>query len=193
MTMLRWITGMPVAAMVTALLFLFMASMVSQPMGGLPPSKPIVEIKITAEVIDSPAPAPRPLPPMTEKQPPVEIEPAPSGGKPVIQVNPPELLPTDTGLVGDGAVVVAPLIRIAPAYPERCRARGAEGTVLVQFDVASDGSVINARIIESSDSCFDRVVLKTIAGWKYPPDLRGGQAVARYGLVERFSFQISEE
>ena len=193
MVALRWITGSPVAAFVTALLFLFMASAVSQPIGELPAPKPPLNIKITPDIVESPLPEPKPIQPIDEKQPPIEIKQTSSVDKPTFESD--TLKPTTTsgGKLTINNPVAAPLIRVTPTYPERCRARGAEGEVLVQFDVAADGSVINPRIIESSDSCFDRTVLKTVAGWKYPPAARGGKPAPRYGLVERFSFQIVEE
>lgn len=193
MVALRWITGSPVAALITALLFLFMASMISQPMGALPAPRPVLEIKITPDFVETPIPRPTPPRPVPEEQPPIEIKKTTSGEKPFVKSEQPDFTPDDVGPSGDNTVVVAPLIRVTPGYPERCRSRGAEGEVLVQFDVAADGSVVNPRIIESSDPCFDRTVLRTVAGWKYPPASNGGKPAPRYGLVERFSFQITEE
>ncbi len=193
MVALRWIAGSPVAALITAPLFLFMASAVSQPIGDLPPSKPALQIKITPEIIETSIHKLTPPRPVPEDQPPIEIKKTIPGEKPVVKSEQPDFTPDDVGPSGGDNVVVAPLIRVTPAYPERCRSRGAEGDVLVQFDVAADGSVINPRIIESSDSCFDRTVLRTVAGWKYPPARRSGEPAPRYGLMERFSFQITEE
>ena len=193
MVALRWIAGPPVAALITGILFLFMASMISQPIGELPAPKPPLDIKIAPETVDSPDPQPKPPRQIEEKQPPIEIQKTTSGEKPTLRTPGPDFTPTEIGPTGGGNVVVAPVIRVTPTYPERCRSRGAEGDVLVQFDVAADGSVINPRIIESSDSCFNRSVLKTVSGWKYPPTSQGGKPAPRYGLVERFSFQITEE
>jgi protein TonB len=77
------------------------------------------------------------------------------------------------------------MIKVAPGYPENCRAKAVEGTVIVQFDVTDRGDVTNVQIISSDNSCFDRTVIKTVLGWKYPPR-------AQYGLVERFVFELKE-
>ncbi len=193
MLALRWIAGTPVAALITAALFAMMAAMISQPVAGWTTPKPTPRIVITRKIIETRPLPPKPLPPLKEDPPPIEIQPAGAGEKPTIPMETPDHTPAEAGPKGGAGVVVAPLIRVAPAYPERCRARGAEGTVLVQFDVAADGSVVNPVIIESSDRCFDRTVLKAVSGWKYPPATRGGRAAARYGVVERFSFEIEGE
>ncbi len=193
MHILRWITGTPIAALVTAALFVMMAAMIRPPVDGWTTPKPRNPIEITQKIIETPIPRPRLVEPVKEKQPPIEIQNTTAGEKPTLQYEVPNHTPDNTN-PGDGAgIIVAPLIRVAPAYPERCRARGAEGSVLVQFDVAADGSVASPMIIESSDSCFDRTVLKAVSGWKYPPASRNGKAVPRYGLIERFSFQFEAE
>lgn len=192
MHILRWITGAPIAALVTAALFAMMAAMISQPATGWTTPKPRERIVITAEIKPRPPHRVTPVRPVPEKQPPIELQQATPGEKPTQKYETPDHTP-DGANPGDAAgLIAAPLIRVAPAYPERCRARGAEGAVLVQFDVAADGSVVNPVIIESSDSCFNRTVLKAVSGWKYPPAIRGGKATARYGVVERFSFELAE-
>jgi protein TonB len=87
---------------------------------------------------------------------------------------------------GEGAVS-SPVIRIPPPYPENCRSRGAEGVVIVEFDVTPEGNVVNARVVDSANRCFNRSVLKAVSGWKYPPAAGGGM---RYGLMERFNFRL---
>ncbi len=193
MVALRWITGSPIAALITVLLFLFMASAVSQPIGELPPSKPALQIKITPDIIETPIDALTPPQPVPANQPPIDFDHQERGEQPKNTVEAPKPTPTTGGPLTIDNPIAAPIIKVQPVYPERCRARGAEGEVLVQFDVAADGSVVNARIIESSNSCFDRTVLKTVSGWKYSPANQGGKPAPRYGLVERFSFQITEE
>ncbi len=80
-----------------------------------------------------------------------------------------------------------------PEYPQSCRDRGVSGRVLLEFDVTPEGNVANARIIESSDDCFDAAALRMIAGWRYPSSTddqgrptwrRGVREIIRYELVE---------
>lgn len=191
MYILRWITGTPIAALVTAALFAMMAAMISQPVDGWTTPKPRERIVITRELVDPPPFSPKTVRPVPEKQPPIEIQKTDRGGKPTETFEAPTQTTVDTDPRAGTGLIAAPLIRVAPAYPERCRARGAEGAVLVQFDVAADGSVINPVIIESADSCFNRTVLRAVSGWKYPPAMRAGKPAPRYGIVERFSFQLA--
>ena len=192
MYVFRWIAGTPMAALVTAGLFVLMAALIRQPLANLPPPKPLPDIQITAKLIDPEPLPPKPVEPVKHDPPPLEIQHAGRSDKPTVALETPEHTPKDLDPGQGTGIVVAPLIHIAPQYPERCRSRNAEGEVLVQFDVASDGSVVNPRIIESADSCFDRTVLKAVSGWKYPPAMRNGSPAPRYGLVERFSFQLAE-
>ena len=192
MLAIRWIAGTPVAAMITLGLFLMMAALIATDDLNLRPAKPAPDLAITAKLEPTTPKRATPTKPQIKTPPETIIERVASGKKPTFKgaVPNPDVGVTDpleiTGPVG------APLIRIAPAYPERCRSRGATGTVLVQFDVAADGSVVNPVILQSADGCFDRTVIKAVSGWKYPPAYRGGQPVTRYGVTETFNFQLAE-
>lgn len=191
-TLLRWIAGAPLALAATLTLFLLMAALIRQPSTALAAAPPTPRIVITAQKVDSPIADPAPPKPLPDTLPETIIEPAPRGGKPALPI---ELPGPDLGVDPDGTrggPIGAPVIKVAPAYPERCRSRNAEGAVLVEFDIAADGAVMNARIIESADACFNRTVLSAVAKWRYRPDYRGGQPVARYGVVERFHFQLAD-
>lgn len=192
MHVLRWITGTPIAALVTAALFAMMAAMISQPVDGWTTPKPRERIVITAEIEPNPPYPITPPRPKNDTPPPTEIQKTTAGEKPVVKLGPPAITDIDANPGAGTGLVAAPLIRVAPAYPERCRGRGAEGTVLVQFDVAANGSVVNPVIIESADRCFNRTVLKAVSGWKYPPAMRAGKPAPRYGVAERFSFELAE-
>lgn len=190
---LRWIAGSPIAVLVTLGLFFAMAMLIRQPETGWTTPKPIEKIIITRQITETLPGTVEPPKPIEKEQPPIEIERTPAGKKPEIKAEIPQ---QDIGNEGPGdltGAVAAPLIRVAPAYPERCRSKGAEGTVLVQFDVAPDGSVVNPTILESDDACFNRTVLRAVSGWKYPPAYRGGAPVTRYGVIERFSFRLAGE
>lgn len=189
MILFRWMLGLPMAAMITAALFYLMAELIKD-RGEVPPSpQPYAKIKITPDITEPDRrrtlpireelpDAPPPPEYVTERQSgpdqgtfpgpePVKIDPTPPGQK--------------TG--------IGPVIRIPPPYPEQCRSRGAEGGVIVEFDVSPEGNVINPRVISSPDRCFNRPILKAVSGWKYPPAASGGM---RYGVIERFSFQLTE-
>ena len=56
-----------------------------------------------------------------------------------------------------------------PAYPTIPLLAGVKGRVLVSIVVGRDGSVIDARVMESSDSRFDQSAVDAAIKWKFLP------------------------
>lgn len=182
---MRFILGLPFAAAITAALFVLMAALIRQdaqiidaPEGGL--------IKILPIIKDSSPPRVRRTGPEPLKDPPPIERPKPSkSDKPTIDTR-----GVDPISPGERDVPIGPLyrsatIKVAPQYPEQCRARGAEGKVIVQFDVTDRGETTNIRIVSSADSCFERAVVRAVQGWRYPPEMQRD-------LVEVFDFQLEQ-
>ena len=95
--------------------------------------------------------------------------------------------PSGMGAAGTDTELT-PLVRIPPEYPPNGRGNG---TVLVQFDVSKIGSVVNARVIESTPrGMFDTAALQAIARWRYRPAVMDGQAVERRGVQVRLRFEL---
>ena len=182
--MFRLMLGLPLAAAVTAALFVLMSSMIRQDAEILD-AAPIPEIKYLAEKPREKI-FPEDRPDSIEKDPPpIDIAKTPPGEKPGPVVAPrPGPGPTDPG-DGGGFVYLRPVLDIPPTYPEQCRAAGAEGSVIVTFDVTDAGEVVNVRVISSDHRCFDRAVIKAVSGWKYPPQ-------RRTGLTETFTFRLED-
>lgn len=192
MAFFRWMIGLPVAAVVTAALFFIMAGLISQDNTIIADPTPIPEWKILAEIEDAAIDRTPPKPPMLKDPPPDTVIPKTlPGPKPTPSPAIPDKGAIDTPTPGPGPIG-APAITFPPQYPEACRSRSAEGDVAVQFDVTPEGNVVNIRIIESADPCFNRTVRNTVAKWKYPPAVQNDRAVMRYGVIERFSFKLVE-
>ncbi len=66
---------------------------------------------------------------------------------------------------------------INPAYPEAMRATGLEGKVMVEFVVAKDGTVKEAKIVESDHPAFSANALEAVSQWHFLPGMKDGQAV----------------
>lgn len=192
MNFLRFIFGIPGAAIITGLLFVFMAMTIKSE--GPAFSERPVKVGPVVPQIEPSAPRtptrqrPEPLKPPT----PPDVAPSERSSRPDDFDFGADPVTPDPGEPVSGARPPIASVRIAPQYPQACQSRAAQGVVLVQFDVAPDGSVVNARIIESADRCFNKTVLRTVAKWKYPPAQRNGRAVMRRGVVERFNFQLTE-
>lgn len=189
----RMLFGLPGAALVTAFLFVAMAWMIRQDATILPPVE-TPEFSILARLKPT-EPKPSPPRPTTPDQPepPVIDFPEPSdnpGG-----AIPMDLPPGPTGKIGvlDFPTGMQPTVRIPPSYPQACRSRGAQGVVIVEFDVTAEGEVINPRIVSSANACFDRTVLTTVQKWKYPPKQGSdGRPAIQRGVRESFNFQLTE-
>lgn len=187
MSLFRWMLGLPLAALVTVGLFLMMTGLIRDDVTvSVPIDTP--RLKVTRQIVDS------------------KVNKTGSKDRETIDQKPPEVdtrirtksskptgVPTRVVRVPGGGVdggptitILKPIITFPPTYPEACRARGAEGEVLVQYDITDRGEVTNVRIISSDNSCFNRAVTKAMLQWKYPPQ-------ARRGLVKKFVFSLQDE
>jgi protein TonB len=64
--------------------------------------------------------------------------------------------------------------RVAPAYPERARARGITGMVVADVMVQPDGSVAEVRIVSANPPrIFDQEVVRALMQWKFNPEPTG--------------------
>jgi len=192
MFMFRWMFGLPMAALITAALFMMMAGLIKIERG-LEEARPLPKYEIFPKIEETdPYPKPEPdVRPIPDDPPETVIEPTTRSELPKQMITDPTRT-IDMGDPDTGQVTIPdPVIRYAPSYPDACRSKGAAGAVLVQFDVTPEGNVINARILEAPDRCFRRI-LRTVERWKYPPAYQNGRPVMRYGVVERFSFQLTD-
>ncbi len=189
MSLFRWIVGMPMAALVSAGLFIMMAQLIREKEVVTDPPKPSLNLKVTAQETDTdPTEITRKRQEIAEKMPPTEIDFPKQTGRDRNPAPRPEKVDIDKRPPADRNAI-SPTIRIAPPYPENCRSKGAHGVVVVQFDVTPEGNVVNPRVIQTPDSCFVRPIQKAVSGWKYAPAKGGGM---RYGVVETFNFQLTD-
>lgn len=192
MFMFRWMFGLPMAALITVALFMMMAGLIKIDRG-VDEARPLPKIEIFPKIVEK-----GPTGDINDKVRPIPDDPPETIIEPTTRGNLPDRVVTDptrtieTGNPDTGQMAIpSPLIRHAPAYPDSCRSKGVSGAVLVQFDVTPEGNVVNARILEAPDRCFSRI-LRTVERWKYPPSYQDGRPIMRYGVVERFSFQLTE-
>jgi periplasmic protein TonB len=94
--------------------------------------------------------------------------------------------PEPVGETRDVRVVTAP----RPAYPPLAVRNKQQGWVEVEFTVAADGQVQNARVVNSNpSSVFDHEAVRAIEQAKFEPRLEKGQAVAST-LRRRIEFKL---
>jgi TonB family protein len=87
-----------------------------------------------------------------------------------------------------------PLVRVPPAYPERCmrRARNTE-VIVLEFDVSEEGYTENVHIIDSSNRCLEKTAIESVKKWRYEPKLVDGKPVKRPGVQTQLTFNLSRD
>ena len=79
---------------------------------------------------------------------------------------------------------------VEPIYPASAQMRGIIGWVDLEYVVMPDGSVANARVIDSTPAGqFEEAALQAIARWKFKPRVVDGKAVPR-GVEQRMNFNL---
>lgn len=99
----------------------------------------------------------------------------------------PQTRPDTSGILTD----VQPTVKIPPQYPPRALRSGIEGSVTVEFTIATDGSVKDPEIVSADPAnIFEDAVLRSIQRWKFEKQRVDGQIVERRARqVVRFKLQ----
>ncbi len=78
----------------------------------------------------------------------------------------------DKGYVGEEntEIEVTRISSPSPEYPRRAIRLGVEGSVRLEFDVDTDGSVLDPYVVDSSPAgVFDRAAIKAVRKFLYEP------------------------
>ena len=62
--------------------------------------------------------------------------------------------------------------------------------VTLTFNVTPDGEVTDLRVIETTDSCFDKAALNAASRWEYDPKYVDGKKVGRTGVKTTMEFKF---
>lgn len=100
-------------------------------------------------------------------------------------VGPGSGLPADAGTIvwKPGAGIVAPqvLFRVDPRYPEIARTARRQGAVVVEAEIATDGSLQSARVVSAPLGFgLEQSALEAIRSWRFAPARFGDRPVAVY-------------
>jgi TonB family protein len=91
----------------------------------------------------------------------------------------------------DGDFVGPKLVeRTPPRFPYAMRRYAMEGMVTVEFDVDSNGKVVNPFVQSSNSPAFEEPALEAVRKWRFEPALRNGkptQARMRVPVVFQFN------
>jgi protein TonB len=69
-------------------------------------------------------------------------------------------------------------VQAAPRYPATMSHLGITGTVVVEFDVNTDGNVVRATAVTASHTEFVEPALRAVRSWKFSRGLRNGRPVS---------------
>ena len=83
-----------------------------------------------------------------------------------------------------------PIVRISPVYPRDMLRDGINGVVIVEFTVATNGTVANAKSIASSNKRFEKPALQAARRFKYKPRVIDGERVDTTGVEVSITFSL---
>src|SRR6056297_303345 len=193
---IRLITGLPGAVIVTSLIFLVLAAVISNQGDVQLSEDKSVQINVTRQlqdtsqtstedfqrpVLDEPPPPPTVNDPSFRPEMSVQLGALPDLSNVDIDIG--------TGFNPDRDA--QPLVRIPPQYPQRCMSRAdSSEAVLVEFDVTPEGTVVNPRVLESTNACLNSAAMRAVERWRYNPKIVDNVAEPRVGVRTTIEFQL---
>lgn len=194
----RIVTGLPGAFVVTLLIFLLLATVISQQQDVVLDEDRSVQINVTRQLDDTADQSAQDLERPVMDQPP---PPPPMVSDPSFRPN----MNVQMGAVPDmGADLnigsgfnpdrdAQPLVRIPPQYPQRCqRSAGSLETVVVEFNVTPEGNVVDPSVLSTTNACFNRAAMRAVTRWRYQPRVVEGVAQSRFGVRTAIDFRMEE-
>ncbi|EPG0367290.1 energy transducer TonB [Photobacterium damselae] len=218
--MLRVLMAFPLAILLAGGLFTFMAWMVDNGSRQEPESTPLLsfnmvmveqesEVQRRQRVVPPKPEAPKPPPQIMPSQ----SKPTSVSTLPVASIS---ALGLDTSISGiavsapkfgkiEGAANLGaginvgsnqqamPLYRVEPRYPERALKQGAEGYVVLQFTIDTQGRPSDISVVEAKPRrLFERDAMRALRKWKYQAKVIDGQAVEQPGQTVKLEFKINQ-
>lgn len=198
-SIIRLLSGLPAALIVTSVLFLLLATVIRQQQDVELAEDRSVEINVLRQLEDRSQQRPEDFQrPVLDQPPPPPPTVSDPSFRPTMAVEM-GALPDFTGAdldIGTGFNPdrdAQPLVRIPPQYPTQCLRSASElETVVVEFDVTPEGSVVNPRVLDSTNACFNRAAMRAVQRWRYQPRVTDGVAQPRFGVRTAIDFGTEE-
>ena len=98
------------------------------------------------------------------------------------------------GYVGEDRTIieVAKIFDSAPTYPRNAIRMGREGYVLIEFDVDTDGSVLDPYVVESEPTgVFERSAIKAVRKWLFSPPVYKDVSVKVNDVRAKVTFALN--
>ena len=101
----------------------------------------------------------------------------------------------DKGYVGESETEIEINRNYAkqPTFPRKALRMGTEGYVIGEFDVDTDGAVLDPYVVEAvPQGTFERAAIKAIRKWVYEAPTHQGQSVKVNNVKVRLSFAFAD-
>ena len=102
---------------------------------------------------------------------------------------------TNKGFVGDDEIeiYVERIFNQAANYPRKAVRKGQEGYVVIEFNIDTDGAVLDPYVIESEPpGVFERAAIKSVRKWLYKAPTYNGVSVKVNNVQVRVSFNFDD-
>jgi len=102
----------------------------------------------------------------------------------------------DLGYVGEDETEISLTRNYSkqPTFPRKALRMGTEGYVIVEFDVDTDGAVLDPYVVESTpQGVFERASIKAIRSWVYQPPNHNGQSVKANNVQVKLTFAFQAQ
>ncbi len=85
-----------------------------------------------------------------------------------------------------------PIVKVAPIYPRRAQERGLSGYVILEFTVTKLGTVTDVKVVETTNSVFNRAAIKAAMKFKYKPKVVDGEPIDVAGVLHKITFELED-
>ena len=102
---------------------------------------------------------------------------------------------SDKGYVGEDEIEISVerIFNQAANYPRKALRKGIEGYVIIQFDIDTDGAVLDPYVIDSEPAgIFDRAAIKAVRKWLYDTPSYNGVSVKVNNVQVKVSFILAD-
>ncbi len=102
---------------------------------------------------------------------------------------------SNTGYVGDDEIEIAVnrIFNQPATYPRKALRKGQEGFVVIEFDIDTDGGVLDPYVLESEPAgVFERAAIKAVRKWLYEAPSYNGVSVKVNNVQVKVSFNLAD-
>lgn len=201
MGIVRWIIGIPIAAIFTFYMFMLMIFLISKEWDPQekkktakfeinPQVEDILVVRRETQIDQVRQVTTPPPPPQIERQQAAQpSEPIASLEGAIPEFEPPRI-ERESFKIAVSDRDAQPLVRIPPVMPPRAEK---SGHCKMRFDVSPEGAPFNVVATYCTQRLFERASIKSVQKWKYNPKMQDGRPISRSGVETKITFKLADE